>query len=110
MFPPKRKTLYETGIKPPYIADYGKKKSIGQVKQMLVLPMHQRLAELWTLQVKRMLTPDEKTEFNLCLEANASWVWKKIAFENLSELALNTEDKSWQQELQEKAEKWESRP
>jgi hypothetical protein len=77
---------------------------------MIVLPMHQRMAELWTLQSRRRLTAEEKSELNLCLEANAKWVWQKIACENLSQLAQETKDQAWLQELEEQEEDQESRP
>jgi len=70
-----------------------------------VLPIHQRLAELWTISGGRSLTTEEKAELDLCLRANALYVWKAVKLENLSLLATETRDVEWQHEVCERMEK-----
>lgn len=66
---------------------------------MNVLPIHQRMAELWTVSTSRALTLEEKAEMDLCLRANAQYVWKAIKLTNLSLLASETHDTEWQHEV-----------
>ncbi len=64
-----------------------------------MLGIHQRMAELWTIQKKRILTAEEVHELNLCLEANAAFVWKLIKLRNLSLTASITGDTEWLHDL-----------
>ena len=64
-----------------------------------MLAVNQRMAELWTIQKKRALNQEELHELELCLEANANWVWKKIELENMSLLASMTHDHIWQHDI-----------
>lgn len=66
---------------------------------MGVMPIHQRIAELWTLNKRRQLTPDEMTEMQHCLAENAKYVWKMAYLENLSLMASMTKDTDWQHEV-----------
>lgn len=67
-----------------------------------VTTMHafqQRLAELWTLSKQRSLTDQEQKEFDLCLDANASYAWKLVNLENMSLMASMTRDYDWLHEI-----------
>lgn len=64
-----------------------------------MLLIHQRLAELYTISRMRPLTPAELTEQQHCLHANAVYCWE-ISRLNLEEqLAEQTCDTAWQQEI-----------
>lgn len=65
----------------------------------MMMPFHQRMAELWTLRKSRCLTKEEQAELNICLEANANYVWQAIKLSNLSLLASITHDYEWQHEI-----------
>jgi hypothetical protein len=64
-----------------------------------VLPIHQRLAELWTINKRRPLTPDEMKEVQHCLAENAKYCWKMAYLENMSLMASMTNDVDWQHEI-----------
>jgi hypothetical protein len=64
-----------------------------------VLPIHQRLAELWIKNKRGRLTPDEMGEVQHCLAANVEYVWKMAYLENASLLASMTNDTDWQHEV-----------
>jgi hypothetical protein len=64
-----------------------------------IKPYHQRMAELWTIGKRRKLTFSEQREMEMCQEANAADVWKRIKLENLSLIAAMTNDTEWQHEL-----------
>ena len=64
-----------------------------------ILPIHQRMAELWTVSKTRKLTRDEQNEMDLCLEANANYIWKQIKLENLSLIASMVHDHAWQHDI-----------
>jgi hypothetical protein len=66
---------------------------------MTVLPVHQRLAELWTLHGKRELTAEEFKEIEHCLTVNANYCWEMAMLENMSLLASMTRDTAWQHEI-----------
>jgi hypothetical protein len=61
--------------------------------------IHQRLAELWTLQKRRKLTAGEQEEMTLCLEANAQLAWDYLKLEQLSRLASAVGDHEWQHDI-----------
>ncbi len=67
-----------------------------------MLPIHERMAELWTIRSRRELTGEEWRELTFCLDANASYVWKKVKVNNLCQLASMTNDSHWLQELGQK--------
>ncbi|MEB3103116.1 DUF7667 family protein [Ferviditalea candida] len=62
-------------------------------------PFHQRLAELWTLNKRRPLTPEEMTEVQHCLSLNTKYVWEMAYLENMSLIASMTNDVDWQHEI-----------
>lgn len=62
---------------------------------MSILPIHQRLAQLWTIQSRRELTADEFQEIEHCLTVNASYCWNIALLENMSLLASMTRDDAW---------------
>jgi hypothetical protein len=72
-----------------------------------MLPVHQRLAELWTLRRARELTREEQDEWLLCLEANANYVWTRLKLENMSLCASITHDYIWLHEICERMERLE---
>ncbi len=72
--------------------------------------VYQRMAELWTTRKRRKLTDEEQDELNLCLEANATHIWKKLRIENLSLLASMTGDYDWLHELCAELEQMEPKP
>lgn len=64
-----------------------------------IKPFHQRMAELWTISRGRKLTESEARELDMCLEANASHVWRRIRLENLSLIASLVNDTDWQHDI-----------
>lgn len=62
---------------------------------MSILPVHQRLAELYLHSTKRMLSDSEKEEMAQCLSFNAKHCWKVAELENLSYMASLTKDTEW---------------
>lgn len=62
-------------------------------------PCHQRLAELWTLNKRRPLTPAEMTEVQHCLAANVKYCWEMAYRHNLSLMASMVGDVDWQHEI-----------
>jgi methyltransferase-like protein len=72
-----------------------------------MLPMHQRLAELWMLQKSRVLTEDEYMEILYILEANLSNAIKYASLCNLSAIASQTDDIEWLREIIVKLDKLE---
>jgi hypothetical protein len=65
----------------------------------MVLPVHQRMAELWTTNKRRELTGDEIVEFDQCLRINASYVWEMAYLSNMSLLASMIGDVDWLHEV-----------
>lgn len=65
----------------------------------MLMPYHQRLAELRTLKKSRKLTEQEESDFDYCLHINESYVWRMVKLENLSLLASETNDYEWQHEI-----------
>lgn len=61
----------------------------------MILPVHQRLAELRSLQKKRLLTAEERTEFDHCLDANITICWKLAKLENSFSIAYQVHDTEW---------------
>lgn len=66
---------------------------------MEVMPIHQRLAELWMVNKRRPLTDAEMMEVHHCLSANVDYVWKMCYLQNLSLMASMTDDIEWQFEI-----------
>jgi hypothetical protein len=64
-----------------------------------ILPIHQRLAELWTINKRRQLTPAEMGEVQHCLAENVKYVWRMAYLENASLMASMTADMDWQHEI-----------
>ncbi|WP_166238244.1 DUF7667 family protein [Paenibacillus turpanensis] len=60
-----------------------------------MLGIHQRMAELWTIQKRRALTKEELNELSLCMEANANYVWKMAKLHNMSLTASMSGDTEW---------------
>lgn len=62
--------------------------------------VHQRLAELRNIEKNhRALTEEEKTELNICLDANLNLCRKVADLKNQSLLATMTKDNDWQFEI-----------
>ncbi|MFI2856856.1 hypothetical protein ACH6EH_06920 [Paenibacillus sp. JSM ZJ436] len=49
-----------------------------------VLPVHQRMAELYTINQMRALTDDEITEMAQCLQVNAKHCWTLAYYQNMA--------------------------
>lgn len=64
-----------------------------------MLPIHQRLAELWTINLRRDLSQKELEEMEQCLRQNAARVWEFIKLKNLSEAAYIANDVDWQHDV-----------
>lgn len=60
-----------------------------------MLPIHQRLAEIWTLKGKRELTDKEVQEYSMIMDLNAKHAWRLAKLENLSFVAYSTDDFDW---------------
>lgn len=67
--------------------------------ELVVLPVHQRLAELHTIKRHRDLTPDENVEFKDCLNINVVVMRELANIKNASDLAFATNDTNWQQDI-----------
>ena len=66
---------------------------------MPILPVHERLAELWVLKNSRPLTDTETMDMEHCLALNASYCRQLAHLKNLSLLASMTNDTEWQHEI-----------
>lgn len=64
-----------------------------------MLPVHERLAELYTLSRKRELTASEETEQQQCLQVNATYCFEMARLQNQMELAEQTTDTQWHQDI-----------
>lgn len=64
-----------------------------------MLTIHERLAELYMISRKRMLTADEEIEQQHCLQANARYCWEMARLNNEANLAAHTADTQWQQDI-----------
>lgn len=64
-----------------------------------VLPIHERLAELYVINKRRPLTPEEMMELQQCLAANVKYCWEQAYLKNMSLLASMTNDVDWQHEI-----------
>jgi hypothetical protein len=64
-----------------------------------MLPIHWRLAELWTIKKTRELTQEEMDEVSICLEYNANFAYKLAHLYNLSGIASMIDDEEWLQSI-----------
>jgi hypothetical protein len=64
-----------------------------------LLAIHERMAELYTTQKRRILNEFEMNEMAICLQANADFVSKMNKLKNLSFIASLTNDTDWQHEI-----------
>ncbi|TDG00192.1 DUF7667 family protein [Paenibacillus piri] len=64
-----------------------------------MLPVHWRLAELWTISRQRDLTEDEQSEISACLHYNAIYARKLSGLYNLSLAASICGDTEWQHDI-----------
>jgi hypothetical protein len=64
-----------------------------------MMPIHQRMAELWTISKTRAWTEMEEQEWRLCHETNANFSWKLAKLYNLSMMASMTKDYTWLHEI-----------
>ncbi|WP_410512031.1 hypothetical protein PaeBR_18600 [Paenibacillus sp. BR2-3] len=64
-----------------------------------MLPVHERLAELYTLSCRRQLTLSEAAELQQCLQVNARYCWEMACLNNEAMLALTIDDAAWQQDI-----------
>lgn len=64
-----------------------------------MLPVHQRLAELYTISRSRPLSAAEITEQRHCLHANEVYCWEMGRLNNEAQLAAQTADAEWQQQI-----------
>ncbi|MFD0713143.1 hypothetical protein [Paenibacillus sp. GCM10027626] len=72
---------------------------------MGIMPIHERLAELWTIRSRRPLTEAEMSDFEHCLAVNAAYCRQLAHLYNCSLLASMTSDAEWQHELCSRIEK-----
>lgn len=77
---------------------------------MGIMPIHERLAELWTIRERRKLTDDEQYDFEHCLAVNAAHCRRLANLYNLSLLASMTGDHEWQHDICSKIEKLDGKP
>ncbi|ETT55804.1 hypothetical protein BSK66_22310 [Paenibacillus odorifer] len=64
-----------------------------------MLPVHERLAELFTLSRRRQLTAAEETEQQQCLQINATYCYELARLQNEIQLAEQTADLQWHQDI-----------
>lgn len=67
--------------------------------ELVVLPVHQRLAELHTIIEKRPLTAKEQREFHDCMRVNADVMLELGKIKVASGQAFATEDVEWQHDI-----------
>lgn len=72
---------------------------------MGIMPIHERLAELWTIRTRRALTCEEQADFEHCLAVNAMHCRMLANLHNLSLLASMTSDQDWQYDICRRIEK-----
>ncbi|MFC5651276.1 hypothetical protein ACFPYJ_19620 [Paenibacillus solisilvae] len=77
---------------------------------MAILPIHERLAELWTKRSRHRLTAEEEMDLEHCLQVNAEYCRQLANLYNLSLVASMTGDIEWQHDICRKIEKFEGRP
>lgn len=65
----------------------------------VVLTFHERAAELWCINKRRMLTTEEMTELGQCLHLNAKYVFEMAYLSNLSLLASMSNNVDWLHEI-----------
>ena len=63
-----------------------------------MFPYHARMAELWSINKKRVLSESELIELEHCMALNAKHCWNLARLQNESLLASMTEDTDWQHE------------
>lgn len=64
-----------------------------------MLSAHDRLAELWTIELKRPLTEPEKDEMYICLKENTNYLWEVARLKQLKRMANQTNDVVWREEI-----------
>lgn len=64
-----------------------------------MLPVHERLAELFTLSRRRQLTASEEVEQQQCLQVNAVYCWEMARLHNEAHLAEQSDDSAWNQDI-----------
>jgi hypothetical protein len=64
-----------------------------------ILPVHQKIAELWIINQGRELTESEMKEMYICMKANANMCWELAYLQNISLMASMTNDIDWQHEI-----------
>jgi hypothetical protein len=64
-----------------------------------ILPVQQRLAELWVRNQRIGLTDDEVKELDHCMKLNWKYVWRLAFLENMSLMASMTNDVDWHFEV-----------
>ncbi|RIE01646.1 hypothetical protein D3H35_21785 [Cohnella faecalis] len=74
-----------------------------------MMPIYERLAELWFIRRVRPFSAQEQADFEHCLAVNASHISRLSGLYNLSLLASMTEDKDWQHEICREIEKIEGK-
>lgn len=67
--------------------------------ELVVLPVHQRLAELHTIIEKRPLTKKEQSEFHDCMQINADVMLELGKIKIASQQAFATDDVEWQHDI-----------
>lgn len=65
----------------------------------MVMPFHQRLAELYVVNKRRKLSEEEMLELQHCLAANVNYCWEMAYLKNLSLMASMTNDTDWLHEI-----------
>jgi hypothetical protein len=64
-----------------------------------MLPVHERLAELYNISCRRKLTLAEAAEQLHCLQVNAKYCWEMACLNNEALLAAATNDSTWLQDI-----------
>lgn len=62
-------------------------------------PVHQRIAELWMIGKKRVLTDTELKDLEHAMQVNVKLCWEMAYLENASLMASMTADIDWQHEI-----------
>ncbi|GLX67500.1 DUF7667 family protein [Paenibacillus glycanilyticus] len=77
---------------------------------MTILPILERLAELWTIRGRRPLTAEEQADLEHCLTFNAMHIRQLAHLHNLSLAASIAGDIEWQHEICQRLEKLSGLP
>ncbi|MEK3717966.1 hypothetical protein MKY86_28955 [Paenibacillus sp. FSL R7-0333] len=67
--------------------------------ELAVLPVHERLAELHLIILKRPWTEEEEEAFEECMQVNSDVIHELNKIKEMSALAYKSDDTEWQHDI-----------